>query len=49
MSDAVPVGAVLARDKNTAVYLSNRVEFIAGKHRSHMEPSSLRDSVASGM
>ncbi len=30
------VGAVLARDKNSAVYPSDRVAFIAGKHRSHM-------------
>ncbi len=38
------VGAVLARDKNTAFYPSDRVAFIAGKHRSHIKPSLLRDS-----
>ena len=31
-----PVRARLARDKNAAVYLINRIAFIAGKPRSHM-------------
>jgi hypothetical protein len=39
---------VLARDRNTAIYPSDRVALIAGKHRSHIEPSLLRHSAMSG-
>ncbi|KFE53966.1 hypothetical protein IV01_17785 [Pseudomonas syringae] len=31
----IPVGAVLARDKNTSVCLIDQGALIAGKHRSH--------------
>ncbi len=41
------VGAVLARDEGTAFYPSDRVAFIAGKHRSHMKPSLPRSCGAS--